>query len=241
MTDKRVLVVGASSGVGAAVARLASRRGACVAVSARRVAVLTAMAEEFPTMVPLPCDVRDGDSVRAVVAEAASRLGGLDAVVYAVGTSPLLPLADATYGDWRDVLDSNLVGAALVSAAAAPFLLESDGRLVLLSSKSVRRPFPDLTLYATSKFALDGLIRCLPGEFPGLRVTRVVVGNTANTDFASSWSPDALDAALGRWAESGVLGAVGDGTMEPDDVAETILHVLDAPAHIDDVSVLEHG
>lgn len=241
MDGKRILVVGASSGVGAAVARLADSQGGRVVISARRADILNEMVSVSAAMVAVPGDVRDGDAARTIVEAACSALGGLDAVVYAVGMSPLVPLADATAAQWRDVLDTNLVGAAMVSAAAAPHLLESDGRLILLSSKSVRRPFPDLTLYATSKFALDGLIRCLPGEFPGLRVTRLVVGNTEGTDFTSSWDPEALGAALGRWQAAGVLGDGATATMAPEDVAATIWHVIMAKAHIDDIAVLDHA
>ena len=111
-------------------------------------------------------------------------------------------------------------------------------RAVALSSKAVRRPFPDLSLYTTSKIALDGLLRCLPLEFPGLRVTRVLVGNTAGTEFASSWDAQALAAAVERWASSGVLGSAT--TIDPEDVATTILHVLASPALVDEVSVLDH-
>lgn len=233
-----MLVVGASAGIGAAVGRLAGEDGWHVALSARRHERLEALAAPLPRAHAIAGDVRDEAAVRRVIDEAVQVLGGLDAVVYATGVSPLLPLRDATQADWRAVFDTNVIGAALVSTAAAPHLLESDGRLVLLSSKAVRRPFPDLTLYSTSKIALDGLIRCLPGEFPGLRVTRVVVGNTTGTEFASSWDPEALEAAIGRWATSGVLGAVSP--IEPEDVARTVLHTLDCPAHIDDVAVLDH-
>jgi NAD(P)-dependent dehydrogenase (short-subunit alcohol dehydrogenase family) len=240
MQGKRILVVGASSGVGAATARMAAARGARVAIAARRAETLAEMASGPVTMVAVPGDVRDEVSARAIVERASAALGGLDAVVYAVGVSPLIPLTQATAADWHEVLASNLVGAAIVSAAAAPHLLASGGRLVLLSSKSVRRPFPDLTLYATSKLALDGLIRCLPGEFPGLRVTRVLVGNTEGTDFTSSWDGDALGAALERWEAAGVLGDGALTTMAPEDVAASILHVLTSPAHIDDIAVLDH-
>lgn len=241
MEGKRILVVGASSGVGAATARMADHQGARVAVSARRAETLTDMASASSAMVAVPGDVRDESSARAIVDEACLALGGLDAVVYAVGVSPLVPMAEATADHWRDVLASNLIGAAIVSAAAAPHLLASDGRLLLLSSKSVRQPFPDLALYATSKIALDGLIRCLPGEFPGLRVTRVVVGNTEGTDFTASWDGDAFSAALVRWEAAGVLGDGDTATMVPDDVAATICHVITSPAHIDDIAVLDHA
>ena len=240
MQDRRLLVVGASSGVGAATARMAAAQGFRVAIAARRVGVLEKMASGALPMVAVPGDVRDEASARSIVQRASDELGGLDAVVYAVGVSPLVPLARATAVDWHEVLASNLVGAAIVSAAAAPHLLASGGRLVLLSSKSVRRPFPDLTLYATSKMALDGLIRCLPGEFPGLRVTRVTVGNTEGTDFTSSWDADALGAALERWEAAGVLGDGAVATMAPEDVAASILHVLTSAAHIDDIAVLDH-
>lgn len=241
MKGTRILVVGASSGVGAATARMAAEAGARVAIGARRAQTLREMASGPVPMVAVPGDVRDEGSARAMVEQAAAELGGLDAVVYAVGVSPLIPLAQASAADWHDVLASNLIGAAIVSAAAAPHLLASGGRLVLLSSKSVRRPFPDLTLYATSKLALDGLIRCLPGEFPGLRVTRVLVGNTEGTDFTASWDAAALGAALDRWEAAGVLGDGAVATMAPEHVAASILHVLTSPAHVDDIAVLDHA
>ncbi len=240
MDGKRILVVGASSGVGAAVARLADEQGARVAISARRAATLDQMVTASRSMVAVPGDVRNEGAARSIVGDACDALGGLDAVVYAVGVSALQPLASATAAQWRDVLDTNLVGAAIVSAAAAPHLLQSDGRLILLSSKSVRRPFPDLTLYATSKFAVDGLIRCLPGEFPGLRVSRVVVGNTEGTDFTASWDTEALGEALVRWEAAGVLSDGAMATMQPEDVAASICHVITSPAHIDEIAVIDH-
>jgi NAD(P)-dependent dehydrogenase (short-subunit alcohol dehydrogenase family) len=237
LAGKRILVVGASSGIGAAVARLAASRGARVAVSARSEERLAELVAAHPGTVALPGDVRDETSVATVVDGAVAALGGLDAVVHTVGMSPLLAMADATQADWHQVFDTNVIGAALVSTAAAPHLLASGGQLVMLSSKAVRRPFPDLALYTTSKFALDGLMRCLPLEFPGLLVTRVVVGNTGDTDFATTWDPDAIEAATERWLASGVLGS--EGIMSPDDVAATVLHVLESPAHIDDVAVID--
>lgn len=197
---RRMLVVGALAGIGASIGTLAAGHGWRVALSARRRPRLEELADTLPEAHAVPGDVRDAADVHPVVDESVRRLGGLDAVVYATGVSPLGPLRDATQADWRAVFDTNVIGAALVSTAAAPHLRQSNGRLVLLSSKAVRRPFPDLTLYSTSKIALDGLIRCQPGEFRGLRVTRVVVGNTAGTEFASSWDGEALEAAVGRWA-----------------------------------------
>ncbi|MFZ6003400.1 MAG: SDR family oxidoreductase [Actinomycetota bacterium] len=237
LSGQRVLVVGASSGIGAAIASQAAAGGARVVVSARRADQLESLAGSLEGAVALPADVRDERAVRDMVGSAVESLGGLDAVVYAAATSPLLPMSEATQAHWREVLDTNVVGAALVASATAPHLVASGGRLVMLSSKSVRQPFADLGLYSTSKAALDGLIRCLPVEFPGLRVTRVVVGNTHSTDFAAGWDGEALGAAIDRWIESGALGA--SDPLHPDEVAASVLHVLTSAAHIDDVAVLD--
>ncbi len=234
----RILVVGASSGIGAAVARRGAEQDAHVVVAARRGDALAKLAGPHDHVHPMGLDVRDQASVRAGVQAAVDALGGLDAVVYTAGTSPLVPMADATAEDWRDVLDTNVVGCAHVAMAAAPHLLASEGRLVVLSSKAVRQPFADLGLYSTSKVALDGLLRCLPVEVPGLRVSRVVVGNTHDTDFATGWDPQRFGASLERWAAQGVLGSTR--TMAPDEVADAILMVVASPVHIDDIAVLEH-
>jgi NAD(P)-dependent dehydrogenase (short-subunit alcohol dehydrogenase family) len=236
LAGQRLLVMGASSGIGAAIARRAAGAGARVAVSARRSAHLDELG--LPDGLVLAADVQDEAAVRRVVDQAAAAFGGLDAIVYATAVSPLLPMADATAADWHDVLATNLVGAALVASAGAPHLLASGGRLVLLSSKAARQPFADLGLYSTSKAALDGLARCLPVEFPGLLVTRVVVGNTHSTDFASAWDAVALGAAMERWITAGVLGS--GRTMHPDDVADAVLGVLSSQAHIEELAVLEH-
>lgn len=233
----RILVVGASSGIGAAIARQAAASGARVAATARRADRLAELAAACAGLVSLPADVTDEPSIRGAVAKAVDSLGGLDAVVYCAAVSPLLPMARADQADWRSVLDTNLIGAALVASAAAPHLVEVGGRFVVLSSKSVREPFPDLGLYAASKAGLDGLVRCLPVEFPGLLVTRVVVGNTHSTDFASSWDAQALGSALERWTAAGVLGA--SEALHPDDVADAVLSVLTSGAHIGDIDVLD--
>ena len=237
MGDRRILVVGASSGIGAAVAELCCALGARVVITARRAERLASVVSGIPGAHAIAGDASIERDAHRIVDEAVATLGWLDAVVYAVGASPLISMSDAKQADWRAVFDTNVIGAAIVSAAAAPHLLATGGRLVVLSSKAVRQPWPDLSLYTTSKVALDGLLRCLPVEFPGLRVTRVVVGNTGGTDFTSQWDPDALTAAIDRWTAAGVLGATG--TMAPADVAATIVHVLESPAHVDDVAVID--
>ncbi len=239
LSGKRVLVVGASSGIGKAIAEMAAGAGARVAVSARRTDQLKELAATLPGGLAIPGDVRvDGDPAR-IVAATVEAFGGLDTLIYATGMSPLKHLSLVTLADWQTVLETNIVGAALVAAAAAPHLLEARGRAIVLSSKSVRAPFPDLALYSTSKIALDGLLRCLPLEYPGLEVTRVVVGNTLGTDFSANWDPGATESATQKWMESGVLGS--PGMMHANYVAEVVLAAASSRGHIDDVSIIDRS
>ena len=233
LSGQRVLVVGASSGIGRAIAELAIGYGASVAASARRAENLA----EIDGAVALPGDVRDEAVCGRIVDDAVAALGGLDALVYAVGMSPLKAMADATQDEWRAVMETNVIGAALMTAAAAPHLEERRGRAVYLSSKATRRPFPNLAMYTTSKYALDGLLHCIRAEYPNLAVTRAVVGNTEGTDFGSSWDPDEMDKALALWVESGVIGSMG--MMHPNGVAQAILAVLAARVTIDDIAIID--
>lgn len=233
LSGQRVLIIGASSGIGRATAELAIESGARVVVAGRRAEALA----EIDGAVAVPTDVRVEADCRRVVDEAVAELGGLDAMIYAVGMSPLKAMADATQDEWRAVLETNVVGAALVTAAVAPHLLESRGRALFLSSKATRGPFPNLAMYTTSKFALDGLLQCIRVEYPNLAVTRVVVGNTEGTDFGSSWDPAEMDKALALWVETGIIGSMG--MMHPKAVGQAVLAVLAARANIDDIAVID--
>mgnify|MGYP005820065621 CR=1 FL=1 len=107
----------------------------------------------------------------------------------------------------------------------------------MLSSKATRAPYAMLSLYTTSKFALDGLLRCLPREFPGLQVSRVVVGNTIGTDFSSGWDPEVLGAAVERWEADGLLDDMG--LLEVSQVAAAVLFALGSSAFIDEIAVMD--
>jgi NAD(P)-dependent dehydrogenase (short-subunit alcohol dehydrogenase family) len=226
----RFLVVGASSGIGRAIASRAVDEGEAVVAAARRVDLLAGLGAEA-----VACDVRRHSDCEAVVAEAVARLGGVDVVVYAAGVSPLVALADAGSDVWHDVLETNVIGAALVVRAALPHLLETSGTAVFLSSDSVPRPYPGLVAYAASKAALNTLVAGWRAESPGVTFTRVSVGPTV-TGFADGWSPDHVAEYFGRWEREAYLKS-GQRVMTPDDVATEVLHVVRSPVHLDEVVV----
>jgi NADP-dependent 3-hydroxy acid dehydrogenase YdfG len=127
------LVVGASGGLGRAIAARLDGEGARIAVAARRAELLTELRDEAGGRpVVLPCDVRDADACTTTVAAAVDALGGLDALVYAPGVAVISQLSKANAEPWQDALSTNLVGAALVTGAAIPHLEASGGAAIYL-------------------------------------------------------------------------------------------------------------
>jgi NAD(P)-dependent dehydrogenase (short-subunit alcohol dehydrogenase family) len=204
LADKRILVVGASSGIGRAVGAAATVAGARVAFAARRAdRVKEAAAEAGNGAIGVACDVTEEHSCAALVDEVTSTFGGLDALVYAAGISPLTRLSEADGDAWERVLRTNLVGPGLVCAAALPHLKSSGGRAVFLSSSSVGRPYPGLSMYAASKAALEEQIRGWRAENPDLCFSCVVVGPTLGTEFADAWDPQLMGEILQFWHDHG--------------------------------------
>ena len=237
LSDRRILVIGASSGVGREVGLAASRAGASVAFAARRRDQLeAAVALAKGPAAAIACDVGDDAQCARAVVDAARALGGLDALVYAAGMSPLAMLADADRESWRRVLDVNVIGASQITAAALPHLRERQGHAVYVSSYAVRQALPGLGLYRVSKLALDGLIECWRMEHPDVDFTRVVVGNTSGTEFANAWGPDAIRGAMDVWVSRNLFPAA---TMMPLDVlAEAVLSVIAVRGYVDDIAVM---
>ena len=240
LSGKRVLVLGASSGVGRAVSEIAARSGARVALAARRVdrleALAAALRAEGREAHALACDAARDADCRAVVAGAVSALGGLDAVVYAPGISPLILLEEATREEWRALLDINLVGASQITAAAVPHLRASRGRAVYVGSYSARQTLPGISLYSVSKLALSGLVAAWRMECPEVDFIHVVLGNTFGTEFAASWGPERTARITKLWIERGLFPA--PKMMPLHLAAEAIAATLAVDAFVDEIGVM---
>lgn len=219
----RTVVVGASSGLGRCIGIGLTQRGARVALLARRRERLeTAAREAGSGTVAIACDVTDEASCRAAIIQAATELGGIDALVYAPAIGPLARLVDTDATTWRRVFDTNVTGAAIATAAAIPYLSETAGVAVYLSSvsASLTPPWPGLGAYIVSKAALDKLVDAWRAEHPAVGFTRLVVGDCAGgegdaqTGFTTGWDPELAAELAPIWVErryiSGSLIAVDD-------------------------------
>jgi NADP-dependent 3-hydroxy acid dehydrogenase YdfG len=231
LDDRRILITGASAGIGAAVAQRAVHDGARVALVARNPEPLEALTRELgAAAVAVPGDVADAASIAAAVEQAADALGGLDGLVNSAGVARPDRIADARPADWQLTFDVNVIGLLQATQAALPHLRAAaastpDGAagtpgvadVVNLSSMSGRRrPSIEMTVYSASKFAVhllsDGLREELAED--GVRVSVIAPGFVRTAIFDA----DEPGATMRRYRER--MEATGlDATTIADQVA----------------------
>ncbi|WP_405879597.1 SDR family oxidoreductase [Streptomyces sp. NBC_01136] len=210
----RAVVVGASSGLGRCIGVDLGRRGDQVALLARRHDRLVDAAKEAGAdALAVACDVTEESSCQAAIEEAAAGLGGIDALVYATGVGPLAPIEKLDGDTWRRTMDTNVIGAALVTNAALPYLSASGGVAAYLSSigGSLTPSWPGVAAYHVSKAALEKLVEAYRVEHPSVGFTRFVVGDCAGgegdarTEFNNGWDRAYAAEMVPVWRQRGYL------------------------------------
>lgn len=225
LDDRTIIVTGASRGIGAAVARTASRQGADLVLVARSETDLEALAAELDTTVRIVAgDVSDTETAeRALDAaeEIGSRVWGL---VNNAGINPYYrPVVETPLHEWDDVLRVNLLGAAVFSRAVGRMMVEGGGgRIVNLGSIAGLTGLPNIGPYNASKAAIDALTRTLAVELGpyGVLVNSIAPG-TINSEMVDGLLT-ANPALAERLVAKSPLGRVG----ECDEAAEPIVFLL---------------
>jgi NAD(P)-dependent dehydrogenase (short-subunit alcohol dehydrogenase family) len=237
LKGRRVLVVGASAGIGRAFAVRALDVGAHVVVTSRRADRLDALLADADTDLGLVAvgDVRKEEDCRRIVDEAASALGEIDLILYSAGVAPLEPLASTTAADWASVLETHVLGLHHVVQAALEHL-SSAAVVAVLSSETVGRPRSMMGAYGASKAALEESVRTWSIEQPLVRFSTIAVGGCFPTEFGDSFDPGHLTDALNDWTRHGLMT---ERMLDPDDVAGTLAGILGTALDYPDVG-LEH-
>jgi NAD(P)-dependent dehydrogenase (short-subunit alcohol dehydrogenase family) len=210
VTGKRVVITGASRGLGRLLAHAFSQGGARVTLVARTETDLKAVAEELPGP-SLVCsgEVTDGEFNEAVADATVAEWGGVDVWICNAGISPILagPL-ETDPSVWREILEVNLTGAFLGARAAARVMGEG-GRLIFTGSVLGERPREGLAAYSASKAGLVGLAKGLALDLASSGITvNVVAPGWFDSPLANGWKQNAQLAdgiishtAQRRWGE----------------------------------------
>lgn len=182
LSESVTFITGASSGIGAAVAREAARQGADVVLMARREERLQSLALEIEAMgrraLIAPGDVTQEGDVEAAVARAREEFGRIDHVIANAGFGVVGPFAKLEIDDYRRQFETNVFGVLRTVAATREDLIASRGCLVIVGSVNGTVPMPGSSPYSMSKFAVHALASCLWYELrpQGVGVVLVVPG-----------------------------------------------------------------
>jgi len=174
---RTILITGASSGIGAGLALEFARRGYGVAIAARRVDRLEALAPRLRAagaskVVLLALDVADTDAIEPAVQRAAADLGRLDVVVANAGVGPVTPTGRGKLPLMRETLNINLIGAIATIEAALPiFRVQGTGHVVGITSVAGSKGLPGFGAYSASKAGLHRYLQSLRAELAGTAVT----------------------------------------------------------------------
>jgi 3-oxoacyl-[acyl-carrier protein] reductase len=205
VSGKRVVITGASRGLGRLLAHAFSQGGARVALVARTETDLKAVAAALPgPSLVLSGDVTDGEFNEAVADATVAEWGGVDAWICNAGISPIMagPL-ETDPSVWREILEVNLTGAFLGARAAARVMSEG-GRLIFTGSVLGERPREGLTAYSASKAGLVGTAKGLALDLASSGITvNVVAPGWFDSPLAERWknSPELGAGVLGHTAQ----------------------------------------
>jgi NADP-dependent 3-hydroxy acid dehydrogenase YdfG len=226
------VVTGASSGIGAATARALAAEGATVALGARRKDRLDELAGQIDadggSAHAFEVDLTDEDAARGFVESAAEQMGGLDVLVNNAGLMLLGPIGGADTGEWKRMVDLNLLGLLYCTHAALPLMQQGGGgHIVNLSSVAGRTANLGSGVYNLTKWGVNGFSESLRQEVlhSGIRVTVIEPGFVETELQEQNTNPVVLETMEKMREQTGEV-------LEAQDIANAIVYAVASPQRV---------
>jgi NADP-dependent 3-hydroxy acid dehydrogenase YdfG len=226
--DKVVLVTGASSGIGAAIAREIGGAGAKLVLGARRVDRLEALAGEIRAnggeVRVRSLDVTDRADVAAFVDAAREAFGRVDVIVNNAGIMPLSPMASLKVDEWDRMIDVNIKGVLYGIAAVLPGMVERrSGQIINIASIGALSVVPTAAVYCATKYAVRAISDGLRQEHDSIRVTCVYPG-VVESELADTITDPAAAEAMRSYRAI---------ALTPDAIARAVRFAIEQPNDVD--------
>lgn len=238
LSDKVVVITGASSGIGAATAEALGHKGARLVLAARRADRIQRLAESIVKSgghaIAVACDVSQREQVKNLIEAATSKFDRLDVLINNAGIMPLAPMAKCRIDDWDAEIDINVKGLLYGIGYALPIMLEQKtGHIVNVSSVAGRVVFPGAAVYCGTKHAVHVISDGLRSELAEkakedgnqIRVTIIAPGVVATE------LPDSIRDDHTREISKEYYGSFEE-PLNSEDIAASMLYALEAPPHV---------
>ncbi|PWN06422.1 SDR family oxidoreductase [Rhodohalobacter mucosus] len=220
LKNKRVIVTGASSGIGTAFSKKLVDKGAVVYGLARRIQKLNEIRQRLgESFIPVEMDVTDQDAIEAWVNSAFDSETLPDALINNAGLGRFGKVDEMSTEDWHTMIDTNLNGVFYLTRLIVPLMKQHPGTCHIINISSVAGLLgnPEISGYNATKFGLRGFSEAL---FKELRYDKIKV----STMFPGSIATEFFEVAAG--------GDTHSNMMQPGDVADTLIHLLETPNNL---------
>lgn len=224
---KVVVITGASSGIGEAVARGLAAAGMKVVLGARRTERLRTLVEEIQAAggeaAFQALDVADRAAFEAIIGFAESRFGRVDVLVNNAGVMPLSPLAALKVGEWDQMIDVNIRGVLHGIAAVLPrFQARGSGHVVNVASVAAYGVWPTTAVYSATKAAVWNITEGLRQEHPDIRATVISPGVVESELASTITDPDT----------AAYIDEARKVALKPDAIAQAVRYAIEQPADV---------
>ena len=229
LKDKIIIIMGASSGIGAATTRYLAVRGAKLVIAARRKDLLDELKESLPEscISTIQADVTNFEEVQAVVDYTIDKFGRIDVMFNNAGVMPVNPLIKGQRQEWQRILDVNVMGVLNGIAAVLPVMVKQKyGHILATDSVAGHVVVPNLAVYNGSKFAVRAIMEGLRQEqrTNGIK-TSIVSPGAVHTELYNS-----INDPKNRQAEIETEKSIG---LDPNQIAKAIAYAIDTPDDTD--------
>ncbi|WP_223564459.1 SDR family oxidoreductase [Pantoea agglomerans] len=228
MTQKVILITGASSGIGAGIARELAKTDAILLLGARRESRLAALAEELQfngaEVAIKALDVTRREEMTQFVEYALERWGRVDVMINNAGIMPLSPMASLRVEEWEQMIDVNIKGVLYGIASVLPTMLAHQrGHIINIASIGALAVSPTAAVYCATKFAVRAISDGLRQENSQLRVTCVHPG-VVESELASTITDPAAAEAMQHYRAI---------ALQPDAIGRAVCYAIEQPEEVD--------
>lgn len=233
MLDKVVIIMGASSGIGAATAKLLADQGAKVTIAARRMARLTDIQAANPNsdILAVAADVTKMADVQNVVDQTVAKFGRVDVLFNNAGIMPVNNLDQRAHEEWQNMMDINVKGVLNGIAAVLPTMKQQkSGHVITTSSVLGYEVLPGYAAYSGTKYAVRAIMEGLRQEEHKNNIkTTVIAPGSVKTELFDSINNDAVRNGLKTAMEQPGSEMMG---LEPEEIAQAVAFVIDTPKNM---------